>query len=86
MNIYIVKDESNVLGFAGTCFIDRDVIELSGIIMLESATGEGFGTQVIENAVSSARWVRAQRMVVKTEAVNERAIGFYKKMGVYRSG
>ena len=86
VNIYIVKDESKVLGFAATRSINRDAIELSGIIMLESAAGKGFGTQLIENAVSSGRAAGAHRMVVKTEAVNQRAIGFYKKMGFTEVG
>jgi ribosomal protein S18 acetylase RimI-like enzyme len=86
VNIYIVKDGSKVLGLAATRIIDRDAVELSGMIMLESATGRGFGTQLIENAVSSARAAGAHRMVVKTEVVNERAIGFYRKMGFAEVG
>lgn len=81
MNIYIVEDRGKVLGFAGTRNTDREAIERSGIIVLESATGNGFGTQLIERAVSSARQTSFHRMVVKTEVVNKRAITFYKKVG-----
>ena len=80
VSIYVLKDEESILGFAATRNIDRNGIELSGILMLESATGKGFGTQLIEEAVSFARQGGFRRMVVKTEVVNERAIGFYKKM------
>jgi ribosomal protein S18 acetylase RimI-like enzyme len=84
--IYVVREGRAVLGFASTRKIDPDAIELSGIIMLESATGKGFGTQLVERAVGSARQAGFHRMVVKTEAVNGRAIGFYKKMGFAEVG
>ena len=86
VSIYILKEGGEVLGFASTRAIDREAIELSGIIMLESATGKGFGTRLVEKAVSSARQAGFHRMVVKTEPVNERAIGFYKKMGFAEVG
>jgi len=81
VNIYIIKGEDKVLGFASTRNIDREAIELSGVIMLDSATGKGFGTQLVEKAVSSAREAGFRRMVVKTEVVNERAVKFYRRMG-----
>jgi len=86
VNIYIVKDEGKVWGFASTRNIDREAIELSGIILLESATGRGFGTKLVEEALSSARQAGFLKMVVKTEVANERAIGFYKKMGFAEVG
>jgi ribosomal protein S18 acetylase RimI-like enzyme len=86
VNIYIVKEEGKVLGFASTRNIDQQTIELSGIIMLESATGRGFGTQLVEKTVSSARQAGFLKMVVKTEIANERAIGFYKKVGFAEVG
>jgi ribosomal protein S18 acetylase RimI-like enzyme len=80
VNIYVVKHGESVLGFAATRVIDRDTTELSGIIVLESAAGKGFGTQLVEEAVSSARQAGFHKMIVRTEVVNERAIGFYRRM------
>jgi len=86
VNIYIIKVGPKVLGFASTRTVDREAIELSGIVMLESATGKGFGTRLVEKAVSYARQSGFRRMVVKTESDNERAISFYKKMGFTEIG
>lgn len=86
ISIYVVKDNDRILGFASTRNINRDAVELSGIIVLESATGRGFGTRLIEEAVSGARKGGFRRMVVKTEVANERAIGLYKKMGFAEVG
>lgn len=86
ISIYIVKENSRVLGFAGTRNINKDAIELSGMIVLESATGRGFGTQLVDKALSEARLAGFHRMVVKTEVVNGRAINFYKKMGFTEVG
>jgi len=86
VNIYIIKQGDEILGFASTRNIDRDAIELTGIIMFESARGKGYGTELIEKAVSSAREAGFHRMVVKTEAVNERAISFYRRMGFSEVG
>ena len=82
VQIYIVEDRGRVLGFAATRKIDENTIELSGIIVLESAAGIGIGTQLIEKVISSARQVGFRKIVVKTEVLNKRAISFYKKMGL----
>jgi len=79
--IYIVKDGEKSRGFAATRKIDRDSIELSGIIMIASETGKGFGSQLIEKAIASARGAGFHKMVVKTESQNKPAIVFYKKRG-----
>jgi ribosomal protein S18 acetylase RimI-like enzyme len=86
VNMYIVEDQGKVLGFAGTRKIDENAIELSGIIVLESATGKGVGTRLVEKVISSARQAGFRKVVVKTEVLNKRAIGFYKKMGLAEVG
>ena len=86
VGIYIVEDRGKVLGFAATRKIDENIIELSGIIVAESAAGKGIGTRLIEKVISSARQVGFRQIVVKTEVLNKRAIGFYKKMGLAEVG
>ena len=86
VNIYTVQDHGSVLGFAATRRIDEDTVELSGIIVLDSATGKGIGTQLFEKVLYSAREVGFHKIVVKTEIVNRRAIAFYKKMGLEEVG
>ena len=82
VTIYIVEDRGRILGFASTRKIDELTLELSGIIVLESATGRGIGTLLIEKAISAARQWGFRKIVVKTEVLNKRAISFYKKMGL----
>jgi len=82
VNFYIVEDNGKILGFAATRRIDENTIELSGIIILESATGRGIGTSLFAKVISSANQFGFSKIMVKTEALNQRAISFYKKMGL----
>lgn len=43
VKMYVVEGEGSVLGFAATRKIDENSLELSGLILLESATGKGLG-------------------------------------------
>jgi ribosomal protein S18 acetylase RimI-like enzyme len=86
VTIYVVEDLGKVLGFASTRKTDERTLELSGIIVLESATGKGIGTLLIEKAISSARQGGFRKIVVKTEVLNKRAISFYKKKGFAEVG
>ena len=79
--IYVVKERGKVLGFASTRKIDRFGIELSGIAVLESSTGRGIGTRLVEKVLAAAYKSGVRRIVVKTETANNRAISFYKKFG-----
>jgi ribosomal protein S18 acetylase RimI-like enzyme len=86
IGMYIVKEGERVLGFAATRSIDQDALELTGIIVLEDASGKGIGAQLVKEVVSSARKASFRRIVVKTEVLNKRAISFYKKMGLSEIG
>jgi ribosomal protein S18 acetylase RimI-like enzyme len=86
VNMFIVEDKGRILGFAATRKIDEDAIELSGIIVLESATRKGIGTDLFEKVVSSARHDGFCKIVVETEVLNQRAISFYKKRGLSEVG
>jgi ribosomal protein S18 acetylase RimI-like enzyme len=86
VDISIVEDGGEILGFAATKRIDQSIIELSGIIVLESATGKGIGTALFGKIVSSASQLGFRKMIVKTEVHNQRAIRFYKKMGLREVG
>ena len=86
VNIYKVEDRERVLGVAATRKIDENTVELSGIIVLESATEKGIGTQLFAKVIYSAREVGFHKIIVKTEIVNKRAIAFYKKMGLAEVG
>jgi len=86
VNIYIVEEVGRILGFAATRKINESSAELSGIVVLESATGKGFGTKLVEKALCDVRQAGFRKIVVKTEAVNQRALDFYRKMGLTEVG
>jgi ribosomal protein S18 acetylase RimI-like enzyme len=86
VKMYIVEGNGKILGFAATRNIDENSIELSGIIILESATGKGIGTELLEKVIASASQHGFRKLVVKTEVQNQRAISFYRKNGLVEVG
>ena len=86
VNIYIVEKLGRVLAFASTRKINDASAELSGIVVRESATGKGLGTKLVGKILSDVRHAGFRKIVVKTEAVNQRALGFYRKMGLTEVG
>jgi ribosomal protein S18 acetylase RimI-like enzyme len=65
--------------------VEEREAELSGIIVLESSTGKGIGTRLVRKTVEAARRRGFTSMLVKTEVINDRAIGFYRKAGFVES-
>jgi ribosomal protein S18 acetylase RimI-like enzyme len=86
VNMYIVEEADRVIGFAATRRINENSEELSGIVVLESATGKGLGTRLVERVLSDVREAGFQKIVVKTEVANHRALGFYRKIGLIEVG
>jgi ribosomal-protein-alanine N-acetyltransferase len=84
--IFLVWDEGRVVGFSGNRRVDDETVELSGIVVLESATGRGVGSRLLESARDAALNDGYRRMLVRTEAFNERAIGFYEGKGFEEKG
>ena len=84
--LYITEDAGRVVGFAATRRIDETALELSGLIVLQTATGKGVGTGLVRKAESVARQAGYRRLIVKTEADNQPAIQFYKKLGLRETG
>ena len=86
VRMYIVQDGERVLGLAATRKIDAGSVELSGMMVLESATGQGVGTALVKKVLNEIHRAGFRKVVVKTEAINRRAIQFYKKMGLKEVG
>jgi ribosomal protein S18 acetylase RimI-like enzyme len=84
--MFLAWHDDRVVGFAATRRIDDDSIELAGVIVLASLTGRGVGTPLVEAAVRAATSLGYTRMLVSTEADNERALGFYEARGFARTG
>jgi ribosomal protein S18 acetylase RimI-like enzyme len=86
VQFYIICEGEKVLGLAATRRIDAVSVELSGMVVLESATGRRLGTILAKKVLADMRQAGFRKVVVKTEAVNQRAIQFYNKMGLREVG
>lgn len=86
-NRFVVAERGgNIVGFASVRMIGKKRAELSGIVVLESETGKALGTRMVQRAFDVAVRLGAERLIVKTEVFNERAIGFYTKNGFAQKG
>jgi ribosomal protein S18 acetylase RimI-like enzyme len=83
--MFLAQREGRVLGFAATRRIDAGSVELAGIVVLAGAVGSGIGGRLMQAALASAATEGYERMIVKTEADNERALGFYESHGFRRA-
>lgn len=81
VKIIIAQAGDSVVGFASLRAKDHHSVELSGIIVLQSASGAGVGTRLIRRALLLAAKLGFRSMVVRTEVFNHRALGFYRKNG-----
>jgi GNAT superfamily N-acetyltransferase len=81
VSVYITVEEGAVVGFCSLSEMGGGSVELSGIVVLESMTGRGIGSGLLRSAREGARAEGHSRMVVRTEAFNERAIEFYRGRG-----
>jgi GNAT superfamily N-acetyltransferase len=81
LRVFVAEDKDGILGFASVKRTNSDETELSGIIVLQSMVGRGVGTALFNFAREYAASEGYQSMLVKTEASNQTAIAFYKKVG-----
>ncbi len=81
IRVFAAWDEGEAVVFSGNRRVDDETVELSGIVVIESMTGRGVGSMLLEAARSAAREEGYRRMLVRTEAFNERAIRFYSGKG-----
>jgi len=82
MTIVLAAQEGGrIVGVAVLRGLVAGSTELAGIIVLESRTGGGVGSSLITAAKERAQAAGAKEIVVKTEAVNDRAVGFYQHHG-----
>lgn len=83
--MFLARSGGRVVGFAATTRINDATVELAGIIVLQSLLGHGIGTVLVTETVASCRNTGYQRMVVKTETDNQRALDFYESHGFART-
>ncbi len=85
MKIFLAEDNGRSIGFAANRKIDDDVIELTGIIVIQDMLGRGCGSALLERSKNWAIEHGFKRMIVKTEQNNKRAISFYVSNGFAES-
>jgi ribosomal protein S18 acetylase RimI-like enzyme len=86
IQMMVAEEERRIIGFSSIRKVEAREGELSGIAVLQSATGKGVGSRLLRKALDSARKRGFNSVRVKTEATNERAISFYRKAGFTESG
>ena len=79
--MFIAVRDDDVVGFAATRRLDDALVELAGIVVRASESGSGIGSALVHAAVVTARHDGSERIVVRTETSNSRAIGFYEALG-----
>ena len=82
----VAEEGRRIIGLSSVKRVGARDAELSGIVVLESATGRGVGSRLLRKALDAARKRGFSSVFVKTEVNNERAINFYKKAGFTESG
>ncbi len=81
VRIFLAWEGEVVVGFASNTRVDENFVELSGIVVLDSRTGKGIGSKLLESATEAAKSDGFSTMIVKTESFNDRAIQFYIRKG-----
>jgi N-acetylglutamate synthase-like GNAT family acetyltransferase len=84
--MFIARHDDRVIGFAATRRLTAELIELAGVVVLQSLIGGGIGSALFEAAVASARSHDFRGMTVSTETDNERAVRFYERCGFTITG
>lgn len=79
--MFLAWDSDQVVGFSATRKIDKDTVELAGIIVLQSRSGLGIGSGLIDEAIHRVRAEGYRTMIVRTEVTNHRARAFYEARG-----
>jgi ribosomal protein S18 acetylase RimI-like enzyme len=81
----LAHESGEVVGLASLRMDGKGRAELSGIVVLQGATGKGVGTRLLRKAEAYAWGAGVRELVVKTETFNARAVGFYEKNGFSRA-
>jgi GNAT superfamily N-acetyltransferase len=79
--MFLALEGDEVIAFAATRRRNEESVELAGIVVRQDRLGHGVGTPLLEEAVSAVTAAGFGTMVVRTEADNERALGFYRARG-----
>ena len=68
---FIALHDERVVGFSSNRRVSDELVELSGIIVLESMTGVGVSNRLLNHSIEAARGSGCEAMMVKTELQRE---------------
>lgn len=90
-DLLVLDADGEIGGFAVTGRardedLPRDAGELCGLYLLKEYQGKGYGRLLFERAEERLRSMGCGRMILWVLAGNEKAAGFYKKMGMRFDG
>lgn len=84
--IFLAFEGDKILGFCSTRSSDSRISELSGIMVAEAERGKGVGRELLRRVRDELLLVGCDRVIVKTETSNARALRFYQSLGFRRVG
>jgi len=89
--IFVMREEGRVrpmVSLLATADLRRGGLAfvLEDLIVLRECRGRGIASQLIAHALDFARTERAVQVCLLTDAVNQRAIALYEKLGFVRHG
>jgi len=79
--MFLAVEADRVVAFAATRWSGTGPAELAGIVVLQEMVGRGIGTPLLGLALERLQAEGATTVFVRTEADNERALGFYRARG-----
>lgn len=79
--MFLATVDERVVAFAATRWTGRGPAELAGIVVLQEMVGQGIGTPLLRASLDRLAADGAVAVFVRTEADNERALGFSRANG-----
>ena len=79
--IVLEAEDGSIIGAYGLCPVDEHTCELRKMYLQKAYRGKGLGKLLMEDALSKARQLGFERMVLETAAVLKEAIALYKSYG-----
>ncbi len=81
MFIVLETEDGSVIGAYGLYPVDEQTCELRKMYLQKAHRGKGLGKLLLEDALSKAKQLGFERMVLETAAVLTEAIALYKSYG-----
>jgi putative acetyltransferase len=74
-------EDDSIVGAYGLYPIDEQICELRKMYLHKAHRGKGFGKFLLEDAITKARQLGFERMILETASVLKEAIALYKSYG-----